>query len=293
VLELLAQYPEPNRFANFVDKLARTPLSQVVYFVAACTVIRLVLYPILANTLPHRRGGLYGAARILNESLDAVVYAGIFVFLLIRPFGVQAFTIPSGSMLNTLQLNDFIVANKAVYRYTDPKHGDIVVFKPPEHAKQPGQTDVDFIKRCIGIPGDTIEIREGVLYRNGKATPEPYVELLDGAGRKLPPEAKNDLPDFKLVEHEGRYWPLMIDSYGNANPPIHMTNPEFVLHDEALMRELVAKPPAKIPPGHYLFMGDNRFNSSDGRSWGLVERSNVIGRSEFIWFPPRRWGKTR
>lgn len=293
MLHFLAQHQEPNRFADLIDKLARTPLSQVVYFVAACTLVRLAIFPFLSKSKPHQRGGGYTFARIVNESLDAIVYAGVFVFLLIRPFCIQAFKIPTGSMLNTLQINDFIVANKAIYRYSDPKHGDIVVFKPPEIAKDPGQGDVDFIKRCIGIPGDVVEIKGGMLYRNGTMVPEPYVFHLDYTGRPIPEMERAEYQrDFKLVEYRGRIWPLTIAG-DLVNGELGRTREEFFVNDADQMRELLALPPAKIPPGYYLFMGDNRYNSSDGRAWGLVPRQDIIGRSEFVWFPPGRWGSTR
>jgi signal peptidase I len=293
VFSLLAQAQQPNQFADFVDKVARTPLSQVVYFVAVCTAVRLALYPFLSRKSPHQRGGGYAAARILNETLDAIVYAGVFVFLLIRPFGIQAFKIPTGSMLQTLQINDFIVANKAIYRYTDPKFGDIVVFKPPKRGLLPGTTgDVDYIKRCIGTPGDLIEIKAGVLYRNGQAVNEPYVAYLDGIGHSIPEEDRPfQLRDFRLVEYEGRFWPLTIQGE-MANADL-TTAEEFRSRSSEHMAELLALPPAKVPPGHYLMMGDNRFNSFDGRGWGLVPRDDIIGRSEFVWFPPSRWGATR
>jgi signal peptidase I len=293
VLHLFAQVPEPNKFADFIDKLARTPLSQVVYFVAACTALRILAYPFLVRAKPHQRGAGYSFLRILNESLDAIVYAGVFVFLLIRPFAIQAFKIPTGSMLHTLQLNDFIVANKAIFRYTDPRNGDIVVFKPPTRALQPGQSDVDFIKRCIGIPGDKIEIRNGMLYRNDKQVDEPYVFYLDSFGKPVP-EAERDQyhRDFKLVENNGEYWPLTI--YGTTvNGEFGRSAPEFMVSDPEEMQRLLALPAAKIPPGYYLFMGDNRFNSFDSRGWGIVPREDIIGRSEFVWWPPGRWGGTR
>lgn len=81
----------------------------------ACTVIRVALAPYLAKVPRHLRSGAYSAARFSNEFLDAVIYAGVFVFLVIRPFCVQAFRIPSESMVDTLLINDFIVANKAIY----------------------------------------------------------------------------------------------------------------------------------------------------------------------------------
>ncbi len=86
-------------------------------------------------------------------------------------------------MWPTLYVNDYIVANKSVYRYSDPTFGDIVVFRPPPEAADPEQLDeqgnvkVDFIKRCVGVPGDLIEIREGQMFRNGQPVEEWYKHL--------------------------------------------------------------------------------------------------------------------
>jgi signal peptidase I len=282
---LLAQEQTQSASQDFIDHLARTPLSNVIIFVGICTVLRIILAPAIAKIPPFRRGTGYTALRIMNEAIDAIVYAGVFVFLIIRPFCVQAFKIPSGSMLDTLQINDYIVANKAIYRYTDPKDGDIVVFRPPVIACQPDQldadhqVDVDFIKRCIGVPGDIIEIRSGTLYRNGKAVQEPYI-------REKPNE------DFKLVLYNGQYWPLsMSGDKVNDNPQLTAV-PFQVVNDYPKMQQLLALKPAPIPKGFYLFMGDNRNNSFDGRAWGLEPRDDIIGRSEFIWMPISRWRST-
>lgn len=271
-------------WADVIDSLARTPLSKVVIFVAICTAIRLAVAPYLAKTAVHKRAGLYTFAKYVNEALDAVVYAGVFVFLLIRPFCIQAFKIPSGSMLDTLQIDDFIVANKAIYRYSEPVDGDIVVFRPPviaatkDQLDKDGEVNVDFIKRLIGSPGDVIEIKDGTLYRNGKQVVEKYIK---------------DKPDydFKIVNDNGKYWPLSI-SGESVNADNH-TADAYRLNDFKSMDKLRKLPPAAIPKGYYLFMGDNRLNSFDGRAWGLVPREDIIGRSEFIWLPFSRWRITR
>lgn len=250
-------------------------------FVAVCTVVRLIIAPYLHKTPPHLRSGGYSLARFFNEVMDAIVYAGVFVFLLIRPFFIQTFTIPSGSMLETLQISDYIVANKGIYRYSDPKVGDIVVFRPPVHAVNPDQLEnpsevkVDFIKRLIGGPGDLIEIKGEKLFRNGQFVDEPYV-------------SSKPLTPWKLVNYKGEYWPVAILNE-TANTDFVVDKFRLGMDQNSVMKDLLDAPAAAIPKDHYLFMGDNRAGSSDGRSWGLIHRSAIIGRAEVIWFPISRW----
>lgn len=322
IFSALAQEAAPPRqWADIINDLARTPLSQVVLFVAALTVIRVALYPILMKTEPHKRMGGYKTARFVNELLDAFVYAGAFVFLLIRPFALQTFQIPSGSMWPTLHVHDYIVANKAIYRYTDPKRDDVVVFRPPVEATFDNQRDangevnVDFIKRLIGVPGDIIEVKEGVLYRNGQPVTKftHYSECTEFDRASNPqncvefrPLEQNEVDhltkaSFKLVEHDGKTIPVNYTDY-DVNAPrarsIEGDSPysvaeKYQVTDPQEAEELRKAPPAKIPAGYYLMMGDNRNGSFDGRGWGLVPRASIIGRSEFIWLPLPRWGITR
>jgi signal peptidase I len=287
VWPILAQEAPSGGWTDVIDNLARTPLSKVIIFVAICSAIRLALAPLLARVAPHKRAGAYTFARVVNEAMDAIVYAGVFVFLLIRPFCIQAFKIPSGSMLDTLQINDFIVANKAIYRYSDPHVGDIVVFRPPLRATQPDQRDedgevkVDFIKRCVGVAGDVIEIKSGVLYRNNQPQTEPFI--------KERPQF-----DFKLVNYNGQYWPLTISgSAVNSTRDHFPTAPDYGVEDYKKMEYLRELPASPIPKGYFLMMGDNRNNSFDSRGWGLVPKEDIIGRSEFIWMPFNRWRRTR
>jgi signal peptidase I len=292
--QLLAQ-TQPSGPLQFVDSLARTPLSQVTIFVAVCTLIRMLIFPKLVGTAQHQRfGASYGGIKFLNEAMDAVIYAGVIVFLVIRPFVLQTFYIPSGSMLNTLQLNDFIVANKAVYRFSEPKAGEIVVFRPPERGKIPGTGDTDYIKRLIGTPGQVIEIKGGKLYRDGQMVNEPYVtnRMSDRDGTLLPVEAKYD---WKLVKDGDTYLPLQIRDGRYVNSDPEFTCQEYMVDpvDDAENARLLALPAEKIPAGYYLMVGDNRNGSFDGRAWGLVDRKNIVGRSEFIWMPIKRMGATK
>jgi len=304
---------------EIVDNLARTPLSQVVTFVVILTVIRVVIYPFIRN---RKSGPITTVGRGLNEMLDAFIYAGVFVFMLIRPFGVQAFLIPSGSMWPALYVNDFIVANKAVYRYSDPKVNDIVVFRPPATAQvEPGQLDadgqmkVDFIKRCIGTPGDVIEVKKGVLYRNGQPVDETYKaysECTDESRqaecqqfRMLTADEKSHLTmtSFKLIKYKDKVIPLNYDDsdanspspqrqYSEREQPYHVAAP-FEIPDPDEERRAEALPAVAVPKGMYLMMGDNRNNSYDGRGWGLVPREQIIGRAEFVWWPLSRIHRTR
>lgn len=306
-----------------VDSLARTPISQIVILAVVLTAIRVITWPYLKNTLPHHRTGLYKIVRFVGELLDAVIYAGVFVFLIIRPFAVQAFVIPSGSMWPTLYVNDYIVANKAVYRYSNPKAGDVVVFRPPKTAFIPGRAGqldesgemkVDFVKRCVGVPGDLIEIRKGVLYRNGEVFHPEWKHLSDCTDvhieesdncqhyRELSDDEKAKLTaaSFKLVMRDGHVIPLnytdtdansLGPSRGFGESPPYSIAQDFAISDQAEADRLKAAPAVKVPDGFYLMMGDNRNNSYDGRGWGLVPREQIVGRAEFIWFPLPRASK--
>jgi signal peptidase I len=302
-LDLLAQAHQDG-LSEFIDKAARTPQSQIVIGVALLTLVRVGIYLWARNIPIHRRTGIFTVAGFVNEMCDAVIYAAIFVFLVIRPYLVQAFKIPSGSMVSTLLVSDYIVANKWVYRFSDPKVGEIVIFVPPvEAAVKPeqidpdGQVNVDLIKRCIGTPGDLIEIKQNVLYRNGKKVDENYVhdtQRVDPVNETYREDTSDELAaepkyDFKLVNYQGQIWPVNVSPSGSVNtdpssaPRYRPTSPEMAA-------ALTKLPPVPVPKGYYLMMGDNRSFSFDGRFWGLVPRADIVGKAEFIWLPLSRFG---
>jgi len=116
---------------------------------------------------------------VLREYLEAIVTAIVLV-VIIRTFIVQAFKIPSGSMLHTLEIGDYILVNKFIYWFTEPERGDVIVFKYPRDKSR------DFIKRVVGLPGETLEIKDRVVYINGQRLEEPYVYHAE----ELNPEAE-------------------------------------------------------------------------------------------------------
>ena len=272
---------QPAPALQFIDNLARTPLSQVLIFVAVCTLVRLAVFPKLTKTAPHMRYGSYAIFKFLNEAMDAFVYAGVIVFLVIRPFAVQTFFIPSESMETTLMTNDFIIANKFIYRFQEPQAGDITVFRPPARGILDGRSQEDYIKRCVGTPGQVIEIRQGRLYSDGKMVDEPYVH--NGLSEV----------DFKLVNDNGTYIPCIILPDGQINTG--GSAKEYLVSPNDLDRQQTLRnlPPAAVPKGSLLMMGDNRNRSFDGRFWGLADRRNLIGKAEFIWLPISRMRQTR
>lgn len=308
VPQIFAQVdPSGFNMREFVDALARTPLSKITIIAVVCTLIRIAIFKPMMSTPRHKRiGPLHMLINFLNEGCDLLVYAAVFVFLLIRPFFGQTFVIPSGSMWSTLHVGDYIGINKSIYRHSDPKRGDIVVFKPPLTAiinpqkdlDKDGEPKIDLIKRCIGTPGDTVELRKNQLYVNGTKVDESYIHY----SRQIPENpdefaefSKEERDqtvrvfDFKIVSYKGKYIPVM-----SENGILYSSDtPEQLRLPLEESDKLLALPPAKIPDGFYLFMGDNRNNSYDSRFWGLVPRDNIVGRSEFIWLPFSRIGSTR
>ena len=293
---------------QLVDHLARTPLSQILIFAIVLSLYRLASFKFI-HTMPlHRREGAWKTVRGIGELCDALVYAAIFIFMVIRPFFFQTFQIPTGSLHPTCMVGDFIGLNKAIYRYTDPKRGDIVVFRPPVDACSPKQIDpdgtvnTDFVKRLIGLPGDLIEIRQGHVFVNDKPLWEPYRQytqplnseytkfrLLEGAERDAVSK-----PNWKLVTYKGQLIPLNYTEFdANRYGGSYDVATKYRIEDPTEWPIARALPAERIPDGYYLFMGDNRNGSFDGRGWGLIHRSAIIGRAEFIWLPIARLGKIK
>jgi len=201
------------------------------------------------------------ARKFMVELLDSGLIAFILVFVLIRPFVVQAFYIPSESMDPTLKPGDRILVNKFVYRLNPPQRGDVIVFDAPQQALEPGEAQKDFVKRLIGLPGDRIVIRqnEGVFITPKGSDKELRFQEAPGV----------DLPDYNWA---GSEWPLLSDLRDQTYP---------------------------VPPDGYLVLGDNRAHSNDSHKWlnpvtrepdPALARNRVLGKAMVIFWPPQRIG---
>jgi signal peptidase I len=209
----------------------------------------------------------------IGELIRTVVMA-LIIALGIRTFAFEPFNIPSSSMVPTLLIGDFLFVSKYSYGYGsvgtfwglapfagrigghEPKRGDIIVFKTPR------DNSTDFIKRLIGLPGDTVQMRQGILYINGVPVDRDRLEH--------PIEE----PDITLPE-------------GITDYMEHLPNgPTHIIRKEGEGRPLDDTDLFVVPQHQYFFMGDNRDNSLDSRTTylGFVPEENLVGRAEFLFF---------
>ena len=208
---------------------------------------------------------------------SASFFPVILVVFVVRSFVVEPFKIPSGSMVPTLLVGDFILVNKFEYgirlpitntKITEgraPARGDVVVFRYPK------DESVDYIKRVIGVPGDVIEYQDKKLTINGKPVPEtPLPDYLDEERLGYAKQFEEDI--------DGRKNAILNNP---AVPPFIVGAEDYPYRDNCTYnaRGVICK----VPPGNYFMMGDNRDNSADSRYWGFAPDRNIVGRAFFIW----------
>ncbi len=217
-----------------------------------------------------------------REFLNSAIVTLAVVFLALQPFIAQAYFIPTGSMENTLPPHDRILVSKWVYRVGDPKFRDVVVFEAPDAAllSSGSPRGTVFVKRCIGVPGDVVEIRNRALFRNGVKVAEPYTRWTDGN------EARVGRFSYDLKIVGGAVYSRRYDGSGN---PQEWTKNGIVVA-QADQNRISSAPPAKVPAGMFLMLGDHRNASNDGHIWGFVPRQNVVGKAFSVFWPPRHWG---
>ena len=210
------------------------------------------------------------------DTLKTVFWA-VLIALLVRTFAYEPFNIPSGSMIPTLLVGDYLFVSKFSFGYSkhslpfslplipgrimesQPERGDVVVFKLPSDTSQ------DYIKRVIGLPGDTVQVTNGRLYINNKMVERERIEdyiLTDGSGRSAAvAQYLETLPNGRVHR--------ILELFGDQGPSDNT---------EAFT----------VPEGHFFMMGDNRDNSADSRAFPsrfrFVPIENLVGRAEFLFY---------
>jgi signal peptidase I len=203
-------------------------------------------------------GGKKGENAFMEWTKSLIV--AFVLFLFIRSFLIHTFVIISGSMEETLLVGDLVLVNRAavgspvpgtswrIPGYSKLERGDVLVFDPPH------EQDLKLVKRLMGLPGDTVEMRDKAFYVNGEPLNEPYVRLLDSRDDVHPWMSWQE--EFALTDgSNGPYTPTR-DNWG----------------------------PLVIPPDRYFMLGDNRDTSLDGRYWGFLEGWRIEGRAVLIYF---------
>jgi signal peptidase I len=215
--------------------------------------------PARASSIPSRSR----VVRFLLETARSAILA-LVVFLLVRTTLLEAFTIPTGSMEGTLLVGDFLLVNKAVFgaeipglgvsfpALAEPGQGDVIVFHPPHEPTK------HYVKRVVGIGGDTLAMRQKRLYRNGLPLAEPYARLSEDRRDAVHPGMSWQARHLAGTSRPNRYRPSR-DNWG----------------------------PLVVPDGKLFVLGDNRDNSEDSRYWGFVDRTSVRGRPWVVYYSHR------
>jgi len=181
---------------------------------------------ILNEEIPEERFDRWaGVKSFLREIIETIILTLIIYGIL--SLGFRNFRVIGDSMTPNFHDGQYLVVNKLSYRFHPPERGDVIIFHPPTNPEK------EYIKRVIALPGETVEIREGYIYIDGRRLEEPYI-------------AQTEL-------------------HGGWGPSV-------------------------VGQGEYFVLGDNRNNSSDSRSWGMLPRGNIFGKAWLSYWPPQEWG---
>ena len=240
-----------------------------------------------ANVVANARGKKAARGSLFNALWENVksLAGAVLIYLVINTFLIAAYRIPSGSMIPTLLIGDWLFVNKAVYgphipftnahlpSFSEPRRGEVIVFVSPYQADEAARGDdptPTLVKRMVGMPGDTLYMRAGLLHVNGVAQRQGFGIVSKPSERGVQPTSSDPLFDWqhKVELKQSRF----------GAPPAQP--------------QLDNWGPLVVPTGHYFMMGDNRYESKDSRFWGVVPRENVRGRPSFVYYSYRSGDET-
>ena len=226
---------------------------------------------------------------VIREYFESAVVT-VIMALFGMTFIVQAVKVPTGSMQNTITVGDHLLVNKFVFApgprfpflpQREIKRGDIIVFKypgnpfDPERDKQEDNIPykVNYVKRVIGLPGDTVEVKGLRVFINGQPLPE-HVIVARNINDKAPLEIIEDTPRKGDEPYDVYYFERTVNAARTGQETGSSPDFHFAVNGK----------PAKVPANSYFVMGDDRDNSLDGRAWGFVPRDLIIGRAMFVYW---------
>lgn len=240
--------------------------------VSSLLLLRLLAFQLRPSS-PTARARLQSA----RETIDSATLTLFVLFFLIQPFVAQAYVIPSGSMENSLPVGTRILTSPLASKVVPVEAGEALVFYPPHEALEMANQEEGevWIKRCIGTPGQLIEIKKNVLWRDGKVVAEPYAIWSS-------PGLPSLVYDLKIVG--GAVYSRQYDAVGRAGL---WTQAGILQPDQDAISSAT---PGRVPADKFLMLGDHRNDSLDGHIWGFLDRDSIVGRAFVSFWPPKQMG---
>ena len=256
--------------------------------------ILLILLALTAARLPLRRKR---AAVFLwaDEFLRSALKAVALIFLLVRPFVVQTYRIPTRSMLPRLQVGDAILVNKWAFRGGTPGYGEVVVFRAPDGSEK------ETIKRVIGLPGDELQARPGaVVLLSGDRQAQRFLHEDIRRTLGLTRDVSVHLTESGIWVNGKRISPEEFAQQAGRTRDLATIEPGVLTRNGAPLRETYLAedidydlPATTVPTGHVFVLGDNRNLSQDSHYWGALPMERLVGRAEAIFWPMAHVGRIR
>ena len=276
---------------TWTERIANLSVPTIVLLLGGLTVLRLVLRAL-------RRSFFLFFAELTESAMLALA----LVFLLLRPFVLQTYHIPSSSMYPTLRERDHLVVNKLLYRLRPPRRGEIIVFRAPRDADW---NEPEYIKRLIGLPGDTIEVKEGYVQVEGISYSHAEIRGILGISDTDAGEGNAPLVPLRLTPdgiHAGNRTISPAEfavRVGRREALVEIQPGKVLRNGVPLIEDHVAEDPEYhldpyvVPGGSCFVLGDNRNQSHDSHEWLALPSNRVIGRAEAVFWPIHRIRRTR